>query len=120
MVKGSYEFVDIALLEQLEQRLEEREIKAAKMVFKVCLRCKVRKPLFQFTTDKRNTNGRTSICKKCRIIEYLGYYYQNRDRILIVKKRYRDNHKGVFRNVYTNTYILFCYNRVLLLFKKRR
>ncbi|MBA7515697.1 hypothetical protein ES705_07740 [subsurface metagenome] len=93
MFKGSYEFVDIALLEQLEQRLEEREEKVGKIVFKVCRRCGIRKPILQFTTDKRNTNGRASICKKCKIIEYLKYYYANRENVLLTNKRYRDNHK---------------------------
>ena len=95
MVKGSYEFTDITLLKQLEQRLGEREEKVGKMVFKVCPRCGIRKPIYQFTTDKRNTNGRASICKKCRTIESLVYYYENKQKLLIKHKRYRDNHKGV-------------------------
>lgn len=94
MVKGSFEFVDITLKEQLEQRLEGREEKETTKIFKTCLRCKVRKPLLQFTTDRRNTNGRTSVCKKCKIIEYLRYYYKNRNEILVQNKRYRDNNKG--------------------------
>jgi len=75
------------------QKLEDRKSKITRC-FKTCLRCGVMKPIYQFTTDKRNINGRTSICKKCKIIEYLEYYYQNRAKILIVNKRYRDNHKG--------------------------
>ena len=93
MVKGSYEFVDITLLKKLEQELGEREEKEQTKIFKVCLRCEVRKPLYQFSTDKRNSNNRTNTCKKCKVIEYLEYYYQNRNRILIVNKRYRDGHK---------------------------
>jgi len=103
VVKGSYEFVDITLLKELEQRLGEREEKEQTKIFKVCRRCGVRRPLLQFTTDKRNINGRTSVCKKCRIIEYLEYYYQNRARVLIVNKRYRDDHKGE-RTVYFRDY----------------
>lgn len=94
MSKGSFEFVDIALLKQREKELLEREEKEATKVFKVCPRCEVRKPLLQFTTDKRNINGRTSVCKKCKITEYLKYYYENKARILIVNKRYRDDHRG--------------------------
>jgi ribosomal protein L40E len=94
VVKGSYEFVDITLIKELEQRLEVREEKVGKMVFKVCRRCGIRKPILQFTTDKRNTNGRASICKKCRTIESLVYYYENKQKLLIKHKRYRDNHKG--------------------------
>ncbi|GAJ02991.1 unnamed protein product, partial [marine sediment metagenome] len=103
MVKRSFEYVDITLLNQLEEKLLERERKVSTKIFKVCLKCKVRKPLFQFTTDKRNTNGRASICKKCKIIEYLKYYYGDRDRILIVHKKYRDDHKGQ-RTIYFKDY----------------
>jgi len=94
MVKKSYEFADITLLKKLGQRLEEREEKEESKIFKVCPKCKVRKPIFQFTTDKRNRNGRTNVCKVCKIIEYLKYYYENKARILIVNKRYRDDHRG--------------------------
>lgn len=100
MSKEPFEYVDITLLNQLEGKLLEREEKVQSKVYRVCQRCKVRKPLFQFTTDKRNLNGRTSICKKCRIIEYLRYYYQNRARILILHKKYRDDHKGVRTKYY--------------------
>jgi len=96
MVKGSFEFVDIALMKELEQRLEGREEKEENKIFKVCRRCKVRKPVYQFSKDKRNTlkNGRKNVCKICSTIEYLKYYYRDRDRILIVNKKYRDNNKG--------------------------
>lgn len=103
MVKESFEYVDITLLKELEQRLEEREEKVGKMVFRVCPRCKVRKQIYQFTTDRRNTNGRTSICKKCKIIEYLKYYYANRENVLLTNKRYRDDHKGQ-RTIYFKDY----------------
>jgi len=75
------------------QKLEDRKSKITRC-FKTCLRCEVIKPIYQFSTDKRNIGGRISICKKCRAIEYLKYYYQNRDRVLIVNKKYRDDHRG--------------------------
>ena len=103
MVKRSFEYVDITLLKQLEQRLEGREGKEESKVFRICRRCKVRKPLLQFSTDRRNTNGKTSICKKCQIVEYLKYYYANREKVLLTNKRYRDNHRGE-RTVYFQSY----------------
>ena len=103
MVKKSYEFVDIALLKQIEQKLGEREDKEATKIFKVCPKCGVRKPIFQFSTDKRNTNGRTNTCKRCKIIEYLKYYYENRDRILKREKEYRENN-GRERSIYHKEY----------------
>jgi len=103
VVKKSYEFVDIALLKQIEQKLGEREDKEATKIFKVCPKCGVRKPIFQFSTDKRNTNGRTNTCKKCRVMEYLKYYYRNKDKILIREKGYRDTHQRD-RTIYYRIY----------------
>ena len=84
------------------QKLEDRKSKITRC-FKTCLKCGEVKPLLQFSTDKRNTNGRTSVCKKCKIIEYLGYYYQHQAKILIVNKRYRDTHRG-YRTKYFENY----------------
>jgi hypothetical protein len=60
------------------------------MVFKVCSKCGETKFIFKFSLDKRNLDGRTNICKACRSREYLRYYYQNRERILIQVKEYQD------------------------------
>lgn len=103
MVKRPYESVDIALSKQRERELEEREDKEATKIFKVCPKCGVRKPIFQFSTDKRNTASRANICKACKVIEYLRYYYENRNRILIVNKKYRENNKGL-RSIYYKIY----------------
>ena len=73
------------------------------MVFKVCSKCGETKPIFKFSVDKRNLDGRIGVCKICRSREYLKYYYQNRDRILIKIKEYQDNHKKA-RNIYNEKY----------------
>jgi len=86
----------------MSQKLEDRKSKITRC-FKTCLRCGVIKPIYQFTTDKRNIDGRVSICKLCRSKESLNHYYQDRDRILIVHKKYRDNHKGD-RTIYFRDY----------------
>jgi len=102
MIKKSYEFADIASIKQRERELGIREEKEQKKIFKVCLKCGERKPLYQFSIDKRNTlkGGRTNICKACKVIEHTLYYYQNKDKILIRLKRYRDNHKGERKTYY--------------------
>lgn len=84
------------------QKLEDRKSKITRC-FKTCLKCGVIKPIYQFSTDRRNINGKTSVCKKCQIIEYLKYYYGDRDRILAVNKKYRDDHRGE-RTVYFQGY----------------
>jgi len=53
------------------------------MIFKVCLKCGQRKLLLKFNVDKRNKDGRTSVCKACRGEQSLDWYYQNKERILI-------------------------------------
>ncbi|MBA7500124.1 hypothetical protein ES704_02877 [subsurface metagenome] len=73
------------------------------MVFKVCSKCRERKPIFKFPIDKRNLDGRTNICKACRSRESLKYYYQNQSKILIQGKEYRDNHKKN-RSIYNEKY----------------
>ncbi|MBA7583977.1 hypothetical protein ES708_25929 [subsurface metagenome] len=105
MSKGSFEFVDVALFEQRKRELQEREEKEQTKVFRVCQRCKVRKPVYQFSKDKRNTlkNGRKNVCKVCSTIEYLKYYYANRENVLLTNKRYRDDHKG-YRTKYFENY----------------
>jgi len=75
------------------QKLEDRKSKITRC-FKTCLRCGKVKPLLQFSTDKRNSTSKTNTCKKCKTIEYLEYYYQHQARILIVNKKYRDDHRG--------------------------
>lgn len=75
------------------QKLEDRKGKITRC-FKTCRRCGEIKPIFKFSTDKRNTDGRVSICKLCRGKESLNHYYENRAEILIVHKKYRDDHKG--------------------------
>lgn len=89
MVRRSFEFEDFRFSE-LVKRLEDREEKELTKVFKVCPRCGERKPLFYFSKDKRNTNGKGSICRVCRSKESLKYYYENRDKLLTKIKEYQD------------------------------
>ncbi len=52
--------------------------------FKTCLKCGEIKLIFKFSLDKRNLDGRTNICKACRVLEAEKYYYKNKERL---KKR---------------------------------
>ncbi|MBA7518749.1 hypothetical protein ES705_10822 [subsurface metagenome] len=82
---------------------QDRKSRIKTICFKVCSKCGETKPIFKFSVDKRNINGRTGICKICRSREYLEYYYQNKERILIKCKEYRDNDKGR-RSIYSKKY----------------
>lgn len=76
------------------QELEDRKSKIKTICFKTCLKCGEIKPIFQFSTDKRNIDGRMAVCKTCRNKESLNYYYNNREKILAREKKYRDDHRG--------------------------
>jgi len=92
-VKGDLEFSN--LFSPAWQDFQERKNKISERTrsFKVCSKCGEIKPIFKFSVDRRNTDGRTNICKACKIIEYMNYYYQNRSEILVKIKKYRENNK---------------------------
>ena len=85
------------------QDFQERKNRIKTVCFKVCSKCGKIKQIFKFSVDKRNIDGRTNICKACKILEYLKYYYQNREKILIQSKKYRDTNKRD-RSIYFKNY----------------
>ena len=85
------------------QDFQDRKSRIKTVCFKVCSKCGETKPIFKFSLEKRNISGRANICKACKILEYLKYYYQNRERILIKCKEYRDTDKGR-RDIYYKKY----------------
>jgi len=91
MAKKPYEFD--TLFSDIEQELEKRKNRIKAIRFKTCSKCGETKPIYKFPKDKRNTDGRLGICKKCRSQESLKYYYQDRERILIRIKEYQKNNK---------------------------
>lgn len=101
MAKKSFEFEP--RYSDIEQSLEERKSRIKTICFKICSKCGETKPIFKFSMEKRNLNGRTNICKACKIKEYLKYYYQNRERTLLKCKEYRDTNKGR-RSMYYKKY----------------
>ncbi len=86
-----------------ERELEERKNRIKAICFKTCSKCGETKPIFKFSLDKRNLDGRTGICKACRNREGLNYYYHNQSKISIQGKEYRDNHKKN-RSIYNEKY----------------
>ncbi len=82
---------------------QDRKSRIKTVCFKTCPRCGETKPIFKFSLEKRNINGRANICKACRSLEYLEYYYQNREKILTRLKEYRDNDKGR-KSIYSKKY----------------
>ena len=71
--------------------------------FKTCSKCGETKLISKFSIDKRNLDGRTGVCKECWNRYYLERYYQNRDKILMQNKKYRDAHQRD-RRIYFRNY----------------
>ena len=101
MAKKSFEFD--TRYSDIERELEERKNRIKTICFKTCSKCGEIKPVFKFSIERRNLDGRTGICKACRSLEYLKYYYQNRSRVLIKIKEYQNNHKKA-RSIYNKNY----------------
>ncbi|RXG62683.1 hypothetical protein ES695_20910 [Candidatus Atribacteria bacterium 1244-E10-H5-B2] len=91
MAKKTYEFD--TRYSDIEQSLEERKNRIKTIFLKTCSKCGETKPIFKFSVNKRNLEGRTNICKECRSREYLRYYYQNRERIKKYNREYKRKHR---------------------------
>jgi len=101
MTKKSYEFD--TRYSDIEQGLEERKNKIKIICFKTCSKCGETKLIFKLSADKRNLDGRTNVCKACRSLESLKYYYHNRVKILIQVREYQKNNKRD-RSIYFKNY----------------
>lgn len=63
---------------------------------KMCLKCGNPKPLTQFSPNKANKNGTKTYqpyCKECRRAHRTKKYYEERDKELEWKARYRENNR---------------------------
>jgi len=101
MAKRSYEFEPRH--SEIEQSLEERKNRIKTICFKTCSKCGETKPVFKFSLDKRNLDGRTNVCKACRSLEGLKHYYQNRSKMLIQNREYLKANKEN-RSIYSKRY----------------
>ncbi len=87
----------------VEQDLQDRENRIKTICFKTCSKCGETKLIFKFSLDKRNLDGRTNICKACRSLEGLNYYYHNRVKMLIRNREYLKANKEN-RSIYQKSY----------------
>lgn len=105
MEKGGSPDFGLDYYSQIGREFQEREDKFRGQTncFKTCSRCRETKPIFKFSTDKRNLNSRTNICKTCRSQASLKYYYHNRVKMLKLNKEYRKTNKRD-RSIYFRNY----------------
>jgi hypothetical protein len=62
------------------------------MKTKICVTCKIKKPLFEFCKNKQAKDGRYYQCKECQYNVHVVYYKKNRLKKLKYAKDYRQNH----------------------------
>jgi len=62
-------------------------------MLKRCSKCKVWKPLSEFSKNKSRKDGLKYWCKQCQSKYSKGYYQKNRKRELAQMYEYRKNHK---------------------------
>lgn len=55
---------------------------------KICTKCKKEKPITEFNKHKLGKNGRDWICKECKKVISLKYYYDNIDKCKKEKQKY--------------------------------
>jgi len=103
LVKRPYEIINFTLRKRLEKELESREEKETKKRFKICIICKTRKSIFNFSVDRRSSDGRAGACKICKSKQSLKYYYEHKEEISIRVKEYRRTHE-LNRSVYFENY----------------
>lgn len=63
------------------------------MIMKKCSKCKIEKPLIEFSKDKQKKDGFTSQCKSCINKRVLNRYYSNKDTLLLKSKEYYYNNR---------------------------
>lgn len=61
---------------------------------KICVICKIEKPLSDFHKYKQSKDGHRYSCKECRKIEKKNYYIENYDKISNYNKEYWLNNKN--------------------------
>ena len=71
-----------------EFRLKERA-----KCFKTCSKCGETKLISKFPDDRRNPDGYSGICKTCKNKYYRARYARDKDRILAVAQKYREDHR---------------------------
>ena len=85
---------------------------------KICTKCKIEKPLSEFTKFSISNDGLRYRCKECRKkyckdnAEYLKFYrvkhYQeNKKRIIERNKQYKNTHKQEYKNFHITSLVRF-------------
>src|SRR5271154_6834553 len=60
---------------------------------KICIYCKVKKPIKQFEIKNKKTGNRRNDCRGCRAENKSKWYHANRERLAEKEKVYRELHR---------------------------
>jgi hypothetical protein len=63
------------------------------MQTKICSKCEIEKEISEFHNDSRKKDGHYSACKKCVISRVRNYADNNKEKIRLSNKNYRESHK---------------------------
>ena len=63
------------------------------LLYKVCIKCNISKPLSEFPDDKNYKDNKKNTCKECIAKYKREYRIKNKEYILKKGKAYRDAHK---------------------------
>lgn len=64
---------------------------------KICVRCKLEKPINNFGNNKNKKDGKSTYCKKCELIRSKEYRENNRDKVNLSSKKYRENNQKKYK-----------------------
>ena len=68
----------------------------AEVELKTCSKCKIEKPLTEFSKDKSKKDGHKYVCKLCENSRIKAYYEANREKLKAQKKAYYHTPRGRF------------------------
>jgi len=63
---------------------------------KTCSKCKIEKPLTEFSKDKSKKDGHKYVCKLCENSRIKAYYEANREKIKAYREANRENIKAYY------------------------
>jgi len=76
--------------------------------YKVCNKCKIKKPISEFYNDKSRKDGKHACCKKCSAINNRLYYKNNKKKL---KKQVKINYQNKKEEIKIKNKIRYYANR---------
>ena len=85
-----------------------------KMNKKICPKCKVIKPFYEFSKDRIHKDGLFRICKKCDSLKHKQYHQKNKEKLNKKTQKWLKKHTEYNKQYYLKN---IQYYFILLIFK---